>query len=119
MALLDHLDFHVLVMTGSEEFSKDVEESGERSGVDMYFHGEHVQTSDDFLQRCEFAEVVIIPNKGSNYDAEMEALMMMNKSIILSYELKNSVTGARGVSYLDLSNAMYVYKVLKALRSSV
>jgi hypothetical protein len=115
MALLDHLDYHVLVTTSLDELAEKVEALGERNGVDMYFHGECVQTSDDFLHRCEFAKLVIITSRGPNYDSEVSTLVKLGKSIVLSHDLMKFSAKAPGISFIDDSNAMDVCKALKAL----
>ena len=114
LALLDHLDYHVLVVTNRDQHAEKVEQMGEVAGMGMYFHGESIQTDADFLRRCRYAEIILIPNGGPKLDIEITALLTFEKRLLLSNGVTaKSIANSERVLFVDGSNSMNICNELK------
>jgi hypothetical protein len=114
LALLDHLAYHVLVVTSRDKHAEKVEQMGEASGMGMYFHGEPIQTDADFLNRCGYADIILIPNGRPTLDIEITALLALEKHLLLSNGLTvKSLANTERILYVDGSSSMNICNKLK------
>jgi len=119
IALLDHFDSHVLVVTSTDEYAEEVERMGEAAGVDMYFHGESLQTTEDFLDRCGYAQAILIPNYSrSKYEAELNALAKLNGNLMIACRSQDALTVNANCVFVDDSQAINICNALRNLHSA-
>jgi hypothetical protein len=115
MALSDHFNYHVLVAASSDSQARKVEAIGESSGVDMYLHAEVIESSEEFMERCSNAKVVVFPKVSPNQRIEILELISRGTRLILSEKLE--ITGLRpdAVILFKPKNAIDVLKALRTI----
>jgi hypothetical protein len=116
LAVLDNLDSHILVIVSNDRHVEEVEKMGEAAGAEMYFHGESVETNAEFLDRCKYAETILIPNQNTRSDVEISSLVTMGKRLLLLNDVQlPSFSGTERIFVIDGSNSVNICKELKHL----
>jgi hypothetical protein len=87
LALAEKFDGHVLVVASSDETANKYELLGENAGLDFFFHGESVRDSEDFLERCAGARMVVMFSSWPTQRDELLRLRKVSKTIVLSDEV--------------------------------
>jgi hypothetical protein len=61
MALSDHLNYHIVVLCGSERQAEEIDRLGDQCGQELYFHGEPCPSVEDVSALVKAAKLIILP----------------------------------------------------------
>lgn len=91
LALANRFDGHVLVLCSTKTEADEAETLGEEVGLDFFFHGDQVSSTNEFLAYCESAQKIIKPDSEFNQDNELKHLRDMGKRVIMPESVANTV----------------------------